>query len=288
MPNVALKKIELYHQGLGDNVIWDVPLMREIADKIYVSCIFDENKEKCKEWEGIADIGGTGYDLKKVLPPEIEAMKPKINYGFTSRGCPRNCEFCIVRQKEGKAHVVGDIYDFWDGSSKNLVILDPNILALPKHFLRMCEQIKKEKIRVDFNAGLDVRFLTDEAASVLRGIRRKDNYSKFAWDGDEDLTAKFEWLWEKVGKSMVYIIAGFLPFERIMEKILILRRIGHIPYLMRHKSIYHNLEYVSLAQWVNQTRMLTTKTYEEFLKFQKKFQKDFHNPNKIEQKEMLF
>lgn len=49
------------------------------------------------------EVGGTGWDLKKRLPPEIENMKPDdtlygIDYGmgFTSRGCIRNCKFCVV------------------------------------------------------------------------------------------------------------------------------------------------------------------------------------------------
>jgi hypothetical protein len=281
IPNVALKKVELYHQELGDEVIWDMPLMREVADKIYVSCIFDENKDKCKEWEGIADIGGTGYSLTKVLPPEIEVMKPKINIGFTSRGCVRRCPYCVVPIKEGLSHKVGDIYDFWDGLAKEITILDPNILSLPTHFREICGQIKKESLRVDFNAGLDVRFLTDETAKILKSIKRKDGYSKFAWDLDEDLTNKFAWLRETVGKSMVYIIVGFLPLEKILWKVETLKKMGHIPYIMRHKSVYFDPEYVTLAQYVNQPNMLFTKSYEEFKKFAKE-------RNKIEQETQLF
>ena len=64
-PNLALKKIEKYYLDRGEEVIWDLPLARNIVDKIYVSCIFTKNKHLCREWEGIAEIGGTGYDLYK-------------------------------------------------------------------------------------------------------------------------------------------------------------------------------------------------------------------------------
>jgi hypothetical protein len=63
IPNLALKKVEKYHLDRGDEVIWDIPLAKNIADRIYVSCIFTKNKDKCQFWEGIAEIGGSGYSL---------------------------------------------------------------------------------------------------------------------------------------------------------------------------------------------------------------------------------
>ena len=133
-PNLALKKIEKYHKDKGDEIVWDFPLMAAWADKIYVSAIYTWSKDKCGEWEGRAEIGGSGYDLKKTLPPEIENVRPRINMGFTTRGCVRRCPFCIVSEKEGGIRAVGDIYDIWDGRSKEVELLDNNILALPDHF----------------------------------------------------------------------------------------------------------------------------------------------------------
>jgi radical SAM superfamily enzyme YgiQ (UPF0313 family) len=47
--------------------------------------------------------------LKKVLPDEIENLKPDYSLypgfdysiGFSTRGCFRNCHFCVVPEKEG-------------------------------------------------------------------------------------------------------------------------------------------------------------------------------------------
>ena len=119
IPNLALKKIEKYHLDKGDEVIWDFPLIP--SDKTYVSIVFSWNKEQAKQYPG-ADIGGSGYDLKKKLPPEIDKIKPRINLGFTTRGCLRKCYFCIVPEKEGVVRTEGDIYDLWDGKSKELTI----------------------------------------------------------------------------------------------------------------------------------------------------------------------
>ena len=174
IPNLALKKLEKYYSDRGDDVKWDMPLYQTWADKIYVSCIFTKNKGDCKQWEGIAEIGGTGYDIYKKLPLEIDIIKPRINWGFTTRGCIRKCSFCFVPLKEGNIKIEGDIYDIWDGKAKDITVMDNNILALPDHFKLICSQIRKEKLRVDFNQGFDIRLLTDEFIKELKTISHKE------------------------------------------------------------------------------------------------------------------
>lgn len=182
--NLALKKIEKYHKDRGNKVIWDMPIFCNSVDKIYVSCVFSWNKYKAKQYETYdALIGGSGYNLSTKLPKDIQQVKPKINLGFTTRGCIRNCDFCIVPEKEGKIRVVGDIYDIWDGKSKEITLLDNNILALPEHFKKICSQLKEEKLKVDFNQGLDCRLLTEGKVNKLSSIRHHEY--RFAFDNLE-------------------------------------------------------------------------------------------------------
>jgi hypothetical protein len=131
IPNLALMKISAYHKAKGDNVrLVKVKLKRrkdgtlkeegikvdlsEKPNKVYVSVIFKKNKQAIDEFVSKytdldIDIGGSGYDLKKELPPEIENMAPdyflypEFDYsiGFSTRGCFRNCHFCMVPTKEG-------------------------------------------------------------------------------------------------------------------------------------------------------------------------------------------
>lgn len=275
--NFALKKIEKYHLDKGDEVIWNLPLFRNVADKIYVSCIFTKNKWKCQEWEGIAEIGGSGYSLTKKLPLEIEIIKPKINWGFTSRGCIRKCGFCLVPQKEGNIHIVGDIYDIWDSKSKDIVLMDNNILALPDHFKVICQQLRKEKLRVDFNQGLDIRLLTDELMEELKTIRHKEYH--FAWDGKLDLSNKFKWLYTHLKRCTVYVLCGYnTTFNQDLDKFNKLKEIGHNGYCMRYKSVYNYKDrtYILLARWVNQHYIFQTHTWKEFLIFTSsgKYRKD--------------
>jgi len=191
IPNVALNKIALYHQEKGYEIVWgkanlcdDLFFSARPYESVWVSCVFSNNQPAAQKWADLHPtvyIGGSGVDINIALPPEIDCMKPKINYGFTSRGCPRKCQFCVVPKKEGFVHPVGDIYDFWDGKSKSIALLDNNILALPKHFFKVTDQLIKEGLKVNFNQGLDCRLVTPEIARRLKEVRHLNRYL-FAFD----------------------------------------------------------------------------------------------------------
>jgi len=262
IPNLALKKIEKYHLDRGDEVMWNNELFQHSVDKTYVSIVFDWNKDKGKEFPN-AEIGGSGWDLCKTLPKEIEEVKPRINWGFTTRGCIRNCEFCIVPRKEGKINVTGDIYDIWDRKAKKLIIMDNNILALPQHFKKICSQLRKEKLKVDFNQGLDVRLLNDDLVEELKTIRH-ERY-KFAWDNKEDLTDKLKWLYKQLGCCTIFVLCGFkLTFEEALERFHIIKDIGHNGYAMRYRPIYNEKRYKYLAEWVNQRHIFHSYSWKDF------------------------
>lgn len=257
IPNLALKKIEKYYLDRGNEVIWNMPILRDSMDKIYVSCVFTKNKDMCKEWEGRAEIGGTGYDIKKVLPEEIEQVKPRINWGFTTRGCIRNCEFCFVPEKEGKIRIEGNIYDIWDGKSKELILLDNNILALPEHFRSVCRDLIKENLKVDFNQGLDHRLLTKELAQILLSLKHTREI-RFAFDYIQykPTVLKAIKLLKEAGikdwGSRWYLYIGPKDtFDTVYERMIILKEAKQHVYVMRDEAVYKKPEYIALATWGN-------------------------------------
>jgi radical SAM superfamily enzyme YgiQ (UPF0313 family) len=263
--NLALKKIEKYHSDRGDEIIWNFPLARNYVDKIYVSCIFDWNKHLCEEWVGDAEIGGSGWDYSKQLPLEIDAIKPRINYGFTTRGCIRSCKFCIVPKKEGKIRVEGDIYDLWDGTSKNLTLLDNNILALPSHFELICEQLKKEKLVVDFNQGLDHRLLTQDLIKLMKSIRHKEYRFAFDHPNSQPTVEKAISLLKKNGINRCnwYVLVGFdTTIEEDLYRLNYLREQNQVVYVQRYK---HDDIYIPIARWANQHHIFRGMTWEQFL-----------------------
>ncbi len=253
IPNVALKKLEKYYLDRDEEVIWDLPLAKNIVDQIYVSCIFTKNRHLCREWEGIAEIGGIGYDLYKKLPKEIESVMVKINFGFTTRGCIRKCPFCFVPEKEGMVHVVGDIYDIWDGKSREIILMDNNILALPEHFKIICGQLRKEKLRVDFNQGLDVRLLTDDLACEIKSLKMKR--IRFAFDDPKHkpiIEKKMEILHKYNIAAMWYVLVGYNSnIDEEIARINYLKSHKQYIYIMRHQNCYADKRYNILMVWTN-------------------------------------
>jgi radical SAM superfamily enzyme YgiQ (UPF0313 family) len=113
-PNLALMKLANYYRQNGDTVEWVNHLER--YDKVYQSKVFtftDDIKTAVQADEVIR--GGTGYKLYGELfcdgtEPDY-SMYPQYQhaYGFLTRGCVRNCAWCIVPKKEGGVRAYRDI-----------------------------------------------------------------------------------------------------------------------------------------------------------------------------------
>lgn len=148
-PNYALMKISAWHKSQGDTVEWWYPLGN--FDKVYSSKIFDFTPENpYLPPETIR--GGTGYDIKSVLPEEIENMFPDYSIypdcdyaiGYITRGCPNKCRWCVVPEKEGSIKP----YRTW----QELVRPDSSYF-------------------IDLNQGMDARLVTDDIVEILSKIK---------------------------------------------------------------------------------------------------------------------
>lgn len=187
IPNLALMKLSAWHKAQGDTVKAYEPLF-DSPDRIYASKVFDFTADYGYYPEGAEIVrGGTGYDMTVELPPEIEAVYPDYDLyqcdyamGFTTRGCIRRCPFCVVPRKEGRIRAVGDLYSFWRGQ-KRVKLLDNNLTSMPEHFELVVKQCIKERVRVDFSQGLDIRLVTLEMAELLAQVRLWKRIH-FAWD----------------------------------------------------------------------------------------------------------
>jgi len=133
------------------------------------------------------------------LPPDYEIIKQVENdsfkysntdsyIGYTTRGCVWKCGFCAVRTFEPDFIPYVDIKKVVEGIVKqsgekqNLILMDNNVLASPK-FNTIIDDIKKlgfikgstygktrRKRIVDFNQGLDARFLDENKMIRLAEI----------------------------------------------------------------------------------------------------------------------
>ena len=259
--NIALEKIRMCYGETKDYL----PLEHHLYYKIYASSIFTFTPKTYITDDMIC--GGSGFDLTTKLSEEIEEMKPKINIGFTTRGCIRKCPFCIVPEKEGQIKIVGDIYDFWDKESRELIILDNNILAIPKHFRMICHQIRMESLKVDFTQGLDIRLMTDELAYFTTIVRHLKQLH-IAWDNIGEEKKVMRGIKNLLGYKnpqyiMCYVLIGYNSTkEEDLYRIEKLRELKIDPFVMPFdkKDKYQK----KFARWVNHKAIFNTVAWEDY------------------------
>jgi hypothetical protein len=211
IPNLALMKISTYYKSKGDNVkLVKLKLKRrkdgtlkdgvkvDLSDKpdnVYISVIFKKNKQVVDDLVSqhpdiTFDIGGSGYNLQKELPPEIEELKPdytlypEFDYsmGFSSRGCFRKCGFCIVHEKEGAFRRTQHPQEWYNPAFKKIIFHDNNILADKDWFIEITSWCMERKLEMWFNQGLDVRLVDEEIATQLYKTRNFHHIIPFAFD----------------------------------------------------------------------------------------------------------
>lgn len=179
-PNLALMKLSAFHKAEGDDVEWYSPF-EERYDLVYMAKVFTHTPDYGYYVHADRiERGGTGYDLNKNLPDEVDRMQPdyslyptiddKTAYGFLTRGCPNKCGWCIVPKKEGAVRPYMDVDDIAIDGRDHLVLMDNNILA-SDYGIRQLEKIAERGYRVDFNQGLDARLVTKDVATLLASIK---------------------------------------------------------------------------------------------------------------------
>jgi len=276
-PNLPLMKLSSFYKNRGDIVEWYAA--NKHYDIIYKSKIFDFTPDIF--FEPKADIvikGGTGYSTIKFLPYCVEHEVPDYNlypqfkntaYGFLTRGCPRQCKFCIVPQKEGRqSKYVADLNEFYTGQ-KLIKLLDPNLLACMERE-KLLYQLIASGAYVDFTQGIDIRFIDKDLIFLLNKI--KIDIIHFAWDNpNEDLIKYFEFFDKHTRikdsrRRSVYILTNFnSTHEQDLMRIYILQKMKYDPYVMIYDK--QNAPQVTrrLQRWVNNRRLFRTcKTFDKY------------------------
>ena len=264
MPNLALMKLASWHRKQGNDVRI-IDLSNLGIDEWYGSKIF---------------MGGSGYDIKAKLPKEIEAQVPDYDLfntdysiGFTSRGCIRDCGFCIIKEKE---EVLFECDFSKDIKHSKYIIMDNNFLASPMWKDKL-QFFIDNNIKVNFNQGLDIRLITEEKAEMLSKVKYYDRTFQrrviyFAFD-DPSMESIFRKKLEILLKYikpyhiMVYILVGYnTEFSQDYFRFKIVREFGCDPYIMIYNNRRDRPILRHFARWVNKRLY---KTQPDFLKYDK-------------------
>lgn len=310
-PNLASMKLSAWHKQRKDNVTL-LTCYNNIDDYdlCYISKVFTDTEVP----DGILNkanvtYGGTGffYDKAAPLPYIVEHIMPDYHLyddwcqsmllkgasakslqfytdysiGFLTRGCFRQCEFCVNRNyKSCLPH--SPVQEFYDPSRKKICLLDDNFLAC-KDWKSLIQDVKAINKPFVFKQGLDERLLTRSTIEEMLSWRYIDRFI-FAFDNiaDYDLVeSKLKLIKSATNKTAkFYVLCGYdyenkydLAFWQqdiinLFKRIELLGAYGHYPYIMRHanyeKSPYRGT-YINVAQWCNMMSYFHNISYTEYV-----------------------
>ncbi len=268
--NTAMMQVSTHHKSKGDFIELYNHILKDSYDKVYAFSIFDYTDKGYVTETMIC--GGTGFDITSELPGGIKdcdydwSIYPNCDYSIIwfSRGCIRNCPFCIVRKKEGNIHSVK--HKNLNPNGKYIKITDNNFFANPKWREAMKELIEWNQ-PVEFQCGLDVRIFNKEQGESLKKLRIY-KMLHIAWDNPkEKLIPKIKELcgYIKPYKIMCYVLVGYWSSpEEDLYRVEELRKLGVNPFVMPfNKKDRYQMDF---SRWCNRKEIFKTCKWEDYKK----------------------
>jgi hypothetical protein len=191
-------------------------------------------------------IGGPAFDDPGETFTPGQFVKPGIV--FTSRGCSKNCEWCLAPKREGWIRELS-IKDGWD-------VADNNLLACSRdHIYAVFDMLRRQPEPIKLSGGLDAEMLQPWHVDLLKTIRLK-----FAWFACDypgalpniervaDLMADFS-----REKKRCYVLIGFNGEDicQAEKRLKAVYRLGFLPMAM----LYRDTSFTK-KQWPKEWRVL--------------------------------
>lgn len=278
IPNLALMKISAFHKLMGDYVSF-----REAApDLVYASIVFRRNQWKAGAIQKMFPstpvlAGGAGVDLQLWLPKIVEELKPDYDLypstysmGYTTRGCPRRCYFCIVPKKEGPLVRWQHPEQFHDSRFSTIMLLDNNWLGDPEWFFETSNWIIEHDLKL-WKHGLDIRLVTPRIARQLLRLRMvKDYHFAFDFDELEPIIEKKLRLLERAGFSvrsevMFYVyVHGDSQFTSGLRRARLLKKWGTNAFIMFNAEAPRTRRIKALQHWANRKQLFHSCDFNEY------------------------
>lgn len=262
IPNLALMKLSTYYKKWNYKTEFYSPLFHKEYWLIFASKVFRYPHPNDAYIRDDMIKGGYGFNIKVRLSPEIDHIYPDYelyncdySMGYITKGCSRQCEYCIVPEMEGNIHKFADLEEFCKDQEK-VRLLDNNILSYKYHKEELKKLIDSGR-RIDFNQGLDIRLITYENAKLLNEIPRwKGLRLRFAFD-DPNLKNIIEHKLEILndigisnGTIQFYVLIGFnTSHKENLMRINFLRNKGIDPFVMPFNKMDPYQKH--FARWVN-------------------------------------
>jgi len=237
--------------------------------------------------------GGTGpaitvenekevYDHQKDPPlaSAIEHISPDYGlypdltkdtaFGFLTRGCPNECKFCVVSNKEGCRSIqTAELNEFWRGQ-KHIKLMDANLLACREREKLIQELITSNAV-IDYTQGLDARCIDADTAILL--CRTNIKMVHFAFDllANEQALVRgltiFRKHFPKNDRSCkVYILTNYNTshaedWYRVQKVI----ELGYQPDVRIYRKGTHDRFLTDLQRWANASTLYRSCAFADYV-----------------------
>lgn len=276
-PNFALMRASAHHKSKGDRVEWANPAT--LYDLVLASKVFTFSKDYDYSVLCAGKIvkGGTGYDIRKTLPCDMESF-PGMDYSlypqypfsvqFFSRGCIRHCPFCLVHEKEGSIRPVEPVN--LNPQGKWIEVLDNNFFANPE-WRDAVEYLIDAGQPVKLH-GVDVRIMNEEQAFWLNRLKLRQNIH-IAWDmPDIDLTDRIKEMtrYVKPYKITCYVLVGYnSTIEQDLYRLNTLKRMRITPFVQPYRDFSNERQpsryELDLARWANRMWLFKSCDFADYM-----------------------
>lgn len=275
IPNLALMKLSSWMKSKGHEVGFDI----DNPKSIMVSKVFGNGGPNFKHLYPKAQIiyGGSAYDVNEKLPERIEKVKPdydlypsEYSQGFTTRGCFRDCPFCIVPRKEGQLKPHQHPEEFHDDRFQTCYIMDNNILGSPSEWWKsVFSWFIDQGVIMRADQGFDIRILNKEMAGYLKDIKIQN--LKFAWDNpnEEEQIQNGIQLLKEVGIRLrnvqFFVLTNFnTTLEEDLYRCSKLKEWGTNPYIMIFEKEKAPKILRKLQRWANRKHFFWSGPFSEY------------------------
>lgn len=225
--------------------VGDPPLWRPKADVVHVSVTFTwdmiEGRRLFQAWRQyypVVLLGGPA--IGKQPDRFVSGLYVKPGVVFTSRGCNKNCPWCLVPGAEGKLRVIPIVPGYIEQSN--------SFLQCPAtHRRAVFQMLSCQRRAVSFSGGLDVSLITNEVADELRGLRIHQVF--LAADTEAALSplakaiGKLSFLPRQKLRCYVLIAYGDETIEQAEARLRKVWELGAMPFAQLYRPSSHPVEY---------------------------------------------
>lgn len=290
IPNLALMKISSFFKKNGYEVGFDI----EDPDLVCASVIYKKNVLKLDEilneyGKDVCEFGGSGYSLTHNLPDDVEFIKPdydlypsKYAQGFTTRGCIRNCSFCIVPIKEGKLVRWQHPKEFYDDRFDTIWIMDNNWIADKQQFMETSGWILDHGLKV-LECGFDVRITDEDIVKRISDMKFPKGIH-FAFDNSNlrDVVKEKILLLKEYGINTRHDVIFYVycdspkQVDDAVRRCRILKKLNTNPFVMYNIDRNRTPRVKKLQHWANRRQLFWSCDFDEF-----SWESKYHKPKLI-------